>query len=99
MRAAIEGIRAERRLHLGDDIPIDIGGFSEPLFLGAPAEWHPPYTLATTSPEEMAERLSRHGTVGVSHLMVRFPSRSAMELVEHVTAFGTEVWPLVDRSA
>lgn len=99
MRAAIELIRAERRLHLGDDLPIDLGGFSEPLYLGEPAEWHPEYTLATTSPEEMAERLSRHRRVGVSHLMVRFPSRSRDELCDQVTRFGTEVWPMVDASA
>jgi len=31
----------------------------------------------------------------VQHLQPRFPSRSADELVEQVTRFGTEVWPLV----
>jgi len=99
MRAAIDGIRSERRRHLGDDVPIDIGGFSEPLHLGQPAEWLPPHTLATTSPEEMAERLSRYSRSGVSHLMVRFPSRSRDELVDQVTTFGTEVWPLVESAA
>ena len=92
MRAAIDSIRAERLRHHGEELPIDIGGFCEPLHIGAPAGWLPPHTLAV-GPDQMAERLAKFRRNGVSHLMVRFPTRSVDELVEQVTRFGVEVWP------
>ena len=89
MKATIELIRAGR-----DGRPIDIGGFCEPIFVGSPTWDVGPHT-ATGSPEQVAERLGRYARSGISHLQVRFPSRSAAELVEQLTRFGGEVWPAV----
>lgn len=95
MAAAIELIRTERERALGPDaVPIDLGGFSEPIYLGKPA-WDVGRWTATGTAEEVAERLSRHKGSGISHLQVRFASRSAEELVEQISRFGAEVWPKV----
>jgi probable F420-dependent oxidoreductase len=93
MKATIEQIRAER-----DGRPIDIGGFCEPVHVGEPTWDVGPHT-ATGSPEQVAERLGRYARSGISHLQVRFPSRSAGELAEQLTLFGTEVWPRVTAGA
>jgi probable F420-dependent oxidoreductase len=94
MRAALDFIRSERAEHVGADAPIDLGGFSEPIYVGD-AGWDVGEWTATGSPEAVAERLARYRTMGLSHLQVRFPSRSAGELVEQIERFGDEVWPQV----
>jgi probable F420-dependent oxidoreductase len=94
MRKALDFIREERRSHLGEDRPIDLGSFTEPIHVGE-ATWDVGPHTASGSPEEIAERLRRYAGLGVQHLQPRFPSRSADELVEQVTRFGVEVWPLV----
>jgi hypothetical protein len=35
--------------------------------------------------------------MGVSHVQMRFPSRSVEELCDQMTAFGEEVGPLLTR--
>ena len=94
MRGAIEFMLAERREHLGEDVPIDLGSFTEPIHIGDPT-WDVGQHTLSGEPEAIAERLRRYRKLGVSHLQPRFPSRSCDELVEQVGRFGTEVWPMV----
>lgn len=95
MRAAIDWLRAEREQALGPDAaPLDLGGFSEPIFIGDP-DWDVGEWTATGSADAVADRLRRYRALGISHLQVRFPSRSCDELVEQIARFGAEVWPQV----
>ncbi|HAM01780.1 MAG TPA: LLM class F420-dependent oxidoreductase, partial [Acidimicrobiaceae bacterium] len=50
----------------------------------------PKWTRAGSA-EELAEDLRRWVELGVSHIQVRFPSRSAGELCEQMAAFGETV--------
>jgi probable F420-dependent oxidoreductase len=89
MPPLVELYRNER----GDDTG-DIGAISEWIYVGEPA-WDLGRTALTGSAEQIAESLRKWAAVGVNHLQVRFPSRSASELVDQVTAFGTTVGPLL----
>ena len=81
--------RSER----GDDTG-DIGAISEWLYVGSPT-WDLNRPAATGSAEQIAEALRAWAAVGVNHLQVRFASRSASELIDQVTEFGTTVGPLL----
>jgi probable F420-dependent oxidoreductase len=85
----VELFRKER----GDDTG-DIGAITEWLYVGEPS-WDLDRHAVTGSPEQLAEALHAWTAVGVNHLQVRFASRSASELVDQVTAFGTAVGPLL----
>ena len=87
----IELFRRER----GDDSG-DIGAISEWIYVGKPS-WDLGRPAATGSAEQIAEALRAWTAVGVNHLQVRFASRSASELVDQVTAFGTTVGPLLSQ--
>jgi hypothetical protein len=78
--------------------PLDIGGISDFLHVGAPPAGVelPPGTVAGP-PEQVAEYLRRFAEAGVGQIQVRFPSRSAAELCDQIAAFGHDVAPLVDR--
>lgn len=94
MKAAIEWIRRRRDETRGGE-PIDLGINTEPLYLGEPTfdvgKW-----CLTGAAEPMAERLRGYGRLGVNHLQIRFPSRSADELVDQIAAFGRDVLPLLN---
>lgn len=77
----------------GDDTG-DIGAISEWIYVGEPS-WDLGRPAVTGSPEQIAEAMRSWTSLGVNHLQVRFPSRSASELVDQVTAFGTTVGPLL----
>ena len=77
----------------GDDTG-DIGAISEWIYVGEPS-WDLGRPAVTGSPEQIAEAMRAWTSLGVNHLQVRFPSRSASELVDQVTAFGTTVGPLL----
>ncbi len=94
MRAAIELIRTERAAALGDDVPIELGAFAEPLYLGEPT-WDVGEWTLSGSTDQVAERLRRHRRLAISHLQVRFMSRSCDELVDQIERFGADVWPQV----
>ena len=64
------------------------------MYVGTPS-WDLARPAVTGSPEQIADALRQWGKVGVNHLQVRFPSRSADELVEQVERFGAEVGPLL----
>lgn len=95
MKRGIAFVREHRAATRGEDVPIDIGSFSEPLYLGDPGFDVGPYTL-TGDPEPMAERLRGYGSIGVNQIQVRFRSRSVEELCDQIDAFGTQVAPLLD---
>jgi probable F420-dependent oxidoreductase len=93
MRAALDFIRTERS-DAGIESPIDLGTFTEPVHIGEPT-WDVGQYTATGSPDAIAERMARYRKMGVSHLQIKFPSRSCDELVDQLTRFGAEVWPQV----
>ncbi len=76
--------------------PIAIGALAGPIHVGAGDVGLPKWTRAGSA-EELAEDLRRWVELGVSHIQVRFPSRSAGELCEQMAAFGETVAPLVRR--
>jgi probable F420-dependent oxidoreductase len=89
MPAMVELYRQER----GDDTG-DVGAISEWLYVGAPS-WDLNRPAATGSAEQIATSLRAWVAVGVNHLQVRFASRSASELIDHISAFGATVGPLL----
>jgi probable F420-dependent oxidoreductase len=74
--------------------PIAVGALAGPLHLGDDGAGLPRWTK-TGSAEELAEDLRRWVELGVSHIQVRFPSRSASELCDQMAAFADTVAPLV----
>ncbi|HWB65386.1 MAG TPA: LLM class flavin-dependent oxidoreductase [Mycobacteriales bacterium] len=89
MPPLIELYRSER----GDDTG-DIGAISEWLYVGTPT-WDINRPATTGKPEVLADALRDWAALGVNHLQVRFPSRTADELVEQVEGFGADVLPLL----
>lgn len=84
---------AEFRAHRGD-APADLGAITEWLYVGTPG-WEVARPCSSGGPEQLAEALRRWADLGVNHLQVRFPSRSASELADQVEAFGATVGPLL----
>jgi probable F420-dependent oxidoreductase len=91
MPPMVEIYRSER----GDDTG-DIGAISQWLYVGEPS-WDLARPAVTGSAAQIAESLRAWAAVGVNHLQVRFASRSAAELIDQVTAFGTTVGPLLSQ--
>jgi probable F420-dependent oxidoreductase len=91
MAAAIQEIRAARE-RAGRDGPFAMGGMTR-IFVGEPA-WDPGPCIQGR-PDAVAEAVAEQASVGVTHLQVKFPARSAHELVDQMTAFATEVVPLL----
>jgi len=80
--------RAQRR----GGAPIEIGANSDWMYVGRPSFDVPPGTR-TGSGEELAAPLRELKEMGVSHVGVRFRSRSCDELVAQIEAFAAEVAP------
>jgi len=74
--------------------PIAIGALAGPLHVGD-ADWELPRGTFAGPPEALAEHLGRWRRLGVSHVQVRFPSRSSAETCEQMAAFAETVVPLV----
>lgn len=87
-----------RLLELRDELrpgePIAVGALAGPLHVGK-ADWELPRGTRAGSPEELAEELAGWVELGVSHVQLRFPSRSAAETCDQMAAFGETVAPLV----
>lgn len=83
------------RQERGDDTG-DIGAITPWLHVGVPT-WDVGRECVSGAPEQVADALLRWAAVGVNHLQVRFPSRSADELCDQISAFGAEVAPLLAR--
>jgi probable F420-dependent oxidoreductase len=86
----------ERRDQVRPGQRIEIGMITEHVFLGEP-DWDVPKYALTGAAERVAESLNEYGAMGVSHLQLRFASRSADELCDQIGRFGTEVGPLLTR--
>jgi alkanesulfonate monooxygenase SsuD/methylene tetrahydromethanopterin reductase-like flavin-dependent oxidoreductase (luciferase family) len=82
----------EHRKKARADAPIEIGANSEWLYVGKPP-FDPGPGARTGSGEEVAASLRELRAAGVSHVGVRFRSRSCDELVEQIEAFTTQVAP------
>ena len=74
--------------------PIAIGALAGPLHVGE-ASWDLPRGTVSGSPEALAEHLGRWRQLGVSHVQLRFPSRSATETCDQMAAFAETVEPLL----
>ena len=76
--------------------PIEVGMITELIHIGD-ADWElPPYTR-TGSPDFIAEKMNEYGRLGISHLQLRFATRSIDELCDQITRFGDEVGPSLTR--
>jgi probable F420-dependent oxidoreductase len=90
----------ERLLRLRDEVradePIEIGALLPPIHVG-PAPFDLPKHAIVGVPGEIADSIGEVVALGVSHVQVRFSSRSASELCDQIEQFGTEVGPLLRR--
>jgi probable F420-dependent oxidoreductase len=75
---------------------IEIGTITEHIYVGTPT-WDVGEPTITGSPDAIAASLNEFGAMGVSHLQVRFRSRSIDELCDQFDAFGTQVGPKLGR--
>jgi len=95
MPAAIAFLLEHRKQTIGDE-PIDLGVIAETIYVGDPA-WDVGTRAITGAPAHVADRLNEFGAMGVSHVQVRFRSRSLLEHLDQMAAFGAEVIPLLGR--
>ena len=94
MPAQIAEVRAHRERVGGD--PVEIGAICEFLYVGEPT-WDVGRGVISGSADRLAESLREFRDMGVSHLQVRFKSRSLAELTDQMRAFGSDVMPLIGR--
>ena len=85
-------LRAMRQELRGDD-PIAIGALGGAFHVGE-ASFELPRGTVHGSPDAIAENLNELVEIGVSHIHVRFPSRSVDELCEQISSFSEQVMPL-----
>ena len=74
----------------------EVGVITEAMYVGEP-DWEVARGTITGPPEKLAESMNEYGAMGVSHLQVRFQSRSIDELCDQIERFGVEVGPLLTR--
>ena len=74
----------------------EIGVITEAMYIGEP-EWDVARGTITGPPDKLAESMNEYGAMGVSHLQVRFQSRSIGELCDQIERFGAEVGPNLTR--
>lgn len=86
----------ELREEAGVTDPIEIGAIAEPLYVGEPS-WLVGRRTLHGKPDALAESLRAYRAMGVDQIQVRFRSRDASELTDQMTAFATDVAPLLDR--
>lgn len=93
MAAAIAEIHRARE-EAGRTGPYAMGGMQS-LYVGDPG-WDVGW-CTSGKPEALAEAVAEQAAIGVTHLQVRFPSRTCDELVDQMGAFAEQVVPLVRR--
>ena len=86
----------ELREELRAGAPIEIGVLAGVFHVGEPDRELPRGTMSG-SPDRIAENLAELIDMGVSHLQMRFSSRSLDELCDQIAAFGEQVGPLLTR--
>ena len=74
----------------------EIGVITEAMYVGEPG-WEVARGTITGPPEKLAQSMNEYGAMGVSHLQVRFQSRSIDELCDQIERFGAEVGPHLTR--
>jgi probable F420-dependent oxidoreductase len=84
----------ELRAELREGSPIAIGALAGIFHVGEPS-WELPRGAVSGSPDRLAENLAELTAMGVSHVQMRFCSRSVDELCDQMAAFSSEVAPLV----
>jgi hypothetical protein len=92
MAAAIAEIHGLREEAGRSDRPFEVLGMGR-VYVGEPG-WDVGPCL-TGKPEQLAEALSEQASIGVTTVGLRFPSRSADELLDQVGRFGREVLPIL----
>ena len=93
-RAMIDLLQATRREHNRADTSMMIGHITPFLYLGAPA-WDVGPDTVCGSAQVVSEQILAGTAQSVNQLQVRFRARSCAEICDQITAFGTEVAPLV----
>ena len=86
----IEALRADA----GRAGPFAVGGLAFGLYVGEPDWQLEPHNI-WGPPDKLAHILTRWTDAGVTHLQVKFRSRSSAELTEQIERFGAEVAPLL----
>jgi probable F420-dependent oxidoreductase len=74
----------------------DIGVITEAMYVGEP-NWDVARGTITGPGEKLVDSMNEYGAMGVSHLQVRFQSRSINELCDQIECFGAEVGPHLVR--
>jgi hypothetical protein len=74
----------------------EMGFITEMVYVGTPAFDIGKYSVSG-SPQQLVDSFNELGAIGVSHLQLRFASRSASELCDQIAAFGAEVGPHLTR--
>ena len=95
MPGQIEQLLAHRHA-AGNTKPIDLGAMAEPVYMGQPSWDIGRHSLAGAA-DEHAERFNAYGAMGVSHVQVKFRSRSVEELLDQMTQFAHDVLPQLQR--
>lgn len=93
MPAQIAQVLEHRR---GTSEPIDLGAMAEPVYMGQPSWDIGRYSLAGSA-DEHVERFNAFGEMGVSHVQVKFRSRTVDELLDQMGAFSSGVLPGLSR--
>jgi probable F420-dependent oxidoreductase len=92
MAAAIQEIRSMRDAAGRADRPFAMGGMTR-LYVGDPGWDVGPCVHG--KPDALAEPLAKLAAIGVTHVQLKFPSRSAAEVVDQLSAFSSDVMPLL----
>jgi probable F420-dependent oxidoreductase len=74
----------------------EVGFITETVYVGRPDFDIGRYSVSG-SPQQLIDSFNELGEIGVSHLQLRFASRSASELCDQIAAFGAEVGPHLTR--
>jgi probable F420-dependent oxidoreductase len=77
---------------------LEFGYITEYVHVGDPT-WETPKGTVSGSPERIVDSFNEVGEIGVSHLQLRFATRSADELCDQIAAFGRDVLPHLTRKA
>jgi hypothetical protein len=94
MRECIDTILAARD-EVRPTASIDLGYLAGNLYVGEPS-WDVGDQCLFGSADRIAESLQQARRLGCTVLHVRFRSRSCDELCDQISAFGTDVAPLLD---
>jgi probable F420-dependent oxidoreductase len=88
----------EHRDRIRPGATLEMGYITDYVHVGEPT-WETPKGTVSGAPERIVESFLELGAMGVSHLQLRFASRSASELCDQIAAFGRDVLPHLTRRA